>query len=362
MYRLCGLILICWHVALATNAARAVETSTPMLETDIGGVHVQAAKLFATTGQVGLLGRDGRLWSVPPQSLGNPVWSHDPFRPYTASDMKSRLEKEMGDRFEVVNTRHFVVAFPRGQRDVWPQRFEDLYTACVHYFSVRGFTPTEPEFPMVAIVWHNRDEFHQAAQREGTKIGEEIIGFYWQVSNRLMMYDLGNAARGKNWRETAETIIHEATHQTAFNVGIHRRFTPTPSWVGEGLATMFEAKGVYDAHDFPERANRVNTSRLAEFRQFQKTKRTKDSIQDLLTSDRRFQENPSGAYAEAWALTFFLVETMPREYAKYLQITAERLVFQTYSPADRYADFVSVFGQDFTMLDARLTRFINELK
>ena len=41
----------------------------------------------------------------------------------------------------------------------------------------------------------------------------------------------------------SDTIIHEATHQTAYNVGVHARFADQPRWLVEGLAMMFEAEG-----------------------------------------------------------------------------------------------------------------------
>ena len=47
--------------------------------------------------------------------------------------------------------------------------------------------------------------------------------------------------------ENSATIIHEVTHQVAFNCGVHTRFNDVPRWVSEGLATMFEAKGVWNS-------------------------------------------------------------------------------------------------------------------
>ena len=36
------------------------------------------------------------------------------------------------------------------------------------------------------------------------------------------------------------TVVHEATHQMAFNCGLHARLAPVPVWVSEGIATYFE--------------------------------------------------------------------------------------------------------------------------
>ena len=362
MFRWRGLCVLCgWCLATLPKPGVAADARS-MLETDINGTHVEGMLLFQNERQSSLLARDGHWWTYKPEAATNTRRMTDDFRPYTASEMRTRLSREVGDRFEVSSTRHFIVAYPKGQKEIWPQRFEELYGSCVHYFSIRGFTLSEPEFPLVAIVWHNKEEFRQAAKNEGTTLGDDVLGYYWQVSNRLMMYDIGgNATQGKHWQETADTIIHEATHQTAFNTGIHNRFVNSPAWVAEGLATMFEPKGVHDSRDYPDQADRINRGRLAQFRQFQASKRTDNSLQDLVASDQRFKDNSAGAYAEAWALTFYLVETTPRDYAKLLQKTAQRPQFKEYTAAERYADFVSVFGPDFRMLDARFTRYMMEL-
>ena len=85
-------------------------------------------------------------------------------------------------------------------------------------------------------------------------------------------------------------------------------------------------------------------------------------MQALVASDRLFRSNPQAAYAEAWALTFYLVETQPRKYTKYLTLTAERPPFTQYTAAQRTADFTAVFGDDWRMLEARFLRFIKGLQ
>ena len=36
------------------------------------------------------------------------------------------------------------------------------------------------------------------------------------------------------------TVIHEATHQIAFNCGLHTRYADNPLWLTEGMALYFE--------------------------------------------------------------------------------------------------------------------------
>ena len=73
------------------------------------------------------------------------------------------------------------------------------------------------------------------------------LGHYDPASNRVFLFDVTSGTSGDDWSENADTIIHEATHQTAYNVGVHKRFTAAPRWLVEGLATMFEARGVWNA-------------------------------------------------------------------------------------------------------------------
>jgi hypothetical protein len=179
----------------------------------------------------------------------------------------------------------------------------------------------------------------------------------------VTLYDSG---RGKNdteaWKNDAETVIHETAHQTAFNTGVHNRFTITPRWVVEGLGCLFEARGVYDSSHYPNVEDRINRGRLSSFRQIVAAGWAPGSLLSLVESDRIFETHPSIAYAQAWALTMFLSETQPRNYNAYLAKTAARKDFEPYAAAQRRADFTASFGSDLRMLEAQFLRYIAGLK
>jgi hypothetical protein len=159
----------------------------------------------------------------------------------------------------------------------------------------------------------------------------------------------------------AETIIHEATHQTAYNTGIHNRLNDTPGWVVEGLATMFEAPGVWDARHNPQLAQRINRYYLKRFRLFL-DKRQKNWLPRLVASDQSFAVLSETAYGQSWALTFYLMEKQPRQFGDYLRKTVRRPAAKQYTPKARLADFTSVFGENWPMLEARVARFVAELE
>jgi hypothetical protein len=227
---------------------------------------------------------------------------------------------------------------------------------------VRGFELEEPLYPLVAVVFRGRDEYMRAAAASGRPMHPNTLGHYDPITNRVFLFDITASSRGVEWSENADTIIHEATHQTAFNTGVHRRLTATPRWVGEGLATMFEAPGVWSERYDHTQADRINRDRLTGFREYAAGRRQPGSLARMLSSDDIFRSDADGAYAEAWALSFYLCETQPRLYATYLKKTAELPVSTEYPAVERMADFQSIFGSDLKLFEAKFLRYLEELK
>ncbi|MGE0608636.1 MAG: DUF1570 domain-containing protein [Pirellulales bacterium] len=340
---------------LAQSAAAAPPRTVFKLELD--GVKLEGTSLAATASQMLLLDREGKLWDFHPDQARNVQATTTVFHAYPSGVVRSRLQAEFGKGYDVTGTGHYLVVHPAGQKDQWGQRFENLYRSFWHYFSVRGFKLTEPEFPLVAVVLPSRDDFQRYAHRTGTNASPGVIGYYSPQTNRVAMYDLGGGDGKQIGSENLATIIHEATHQTAFNTGIHNRFCQTPRWVAEGLGTLFEAPGVWNSRSNARYRDRLNPGRKADFDRLV-AQRPADRLPQLISGDRLFQADPTAAYAEAWAFTHFLVETRPRDYSAYLAKTAARGNFTGYSAAQRQADFTAVFGQNLQLLDAQFVKFM----
>jgi hypothetical protein len=221
----------------------------------------------------------------------------------------------------------------------------------------------EPEFPLIAIVVTRPEDMYEYAAREGIRIGPGVLGYYSSVSNRVILYDQDRGRRQtkRGLSENEATIIHEATHQTAFNTGIHDRRSLAPRWVCEGLGTLFEAPGVWDSRQYPHQSDRVNRGRLENFQRIAGTLNGR-RLGAFIASDQLYVQSPGAAYALGWALTFYLIETQPRKYGQYLARTASLPPFEEYSPAQRTADFTSVFGRDLNLLSAQMVRYLADLK
>jgi len=355
--------LVVAFLVLAGVLARGEEPGKFTIESLVRGRRLEGTPLFWSEQQILLLGRDGRLWEFAPSEAQDYRKTAADFRPLTASVLRGQLENELGRAYEVSGTGHFLVAHPRGQKDHWAQRFEEMYRSFAAYFSVRGFQLQQPPFPLIAIVWKSKEDFQRYTARDGLKPTNDLLGYYSINTNRVTLFDVGDGrSNSADWQRNLSTVIHEAAHQTAFNTGIHNRFCPPPRWVAEGLGTLFEARGVNNSRAYTSQSDRINRERFEQFKQYRATRRKSDSLMQLIASDRVFDRDGAAAYSEAWTLTFFLVETQPREYARYLARTGSRPAFTEYPSAARLSDFTGVFGSDFRMLDARFLRFVDSLK
>lgn len=309
-----------------------------------------------------LLRRDGKISTLPVKTDNDYKAVKKGFDPYSSSQIRKRLQKEFGKQYQVSVTRNFVVVHPPGDYVVWAMPFQKLYARFEAYFSSRGITLERPEFPMVAVVLRTRGEFDRFLKAYH-RYDKNILGYYSTMSNRIITYDQTKGkSTNQNWFFNADTIIHEATHQTAYNTGIHSRFSPVSRWVSEGLAMLFEAPGVNNSMYYTRLSDRVNRDRLVSLKHFYKQGKVKGKLAEVVIRDDLFRSDPQLAYALAWGMTFYLTEKKPDEYRRFLRKDGQRSDFSNYSAKDRANDFAAAFGNDLTGLESNMERFFKELK
>jgi len=305
----------------------------------------------------------------------------EPFVPVTREQMCKLLKQEFGPEFNVLMTPNYIICY--NCRDEHARAcgrlLENLHRAFTRYFMVRGFKLEEPQFPLVAIVFRTADEFRDYAKRElKESFHEEVIGFYSFLSNRVAMYDMpewlsshlhaagGGVAGRRMRRDTLDaavaTIIHEAVHQLAYNTGFHRRFSENPLWLAEGLAMYFEAPtrraGVWRG------VGAVNRLRMPVFRDHYLVGRKRFDIASLVRDDERLRnpETAQLAYAEAWALTYYLLKNRRQQFCKYLEILRAKPPLGQDTPEQRLADFKEAFGPNFDKLAQAVIVYMRTLR
>jgi hypothetical protein len=343
--------------ALAACSAHA-EPAPFMMRATVDGRTIEGQPLAWDADEIFLLGRDGALHEFKSADAKDSKKTAKAYTGYSAGEMQALARAEFGQRFDISISTHFVVVRPRGQGGEWVRRLETLYSGFTTYMSIRGFRIADPPTHLLAIVFPSRDEYYAHAAKAGTTLGEGTLGHYDGQSNRFYMYDI--KSEGGDEAGNIETIIHEATHQTAYNVGVHARFAEQPRWLVEGLAMMFEAPGVWSSTTLHDQADRINRYRLDEFRSGAES-REANWLPQLVAGDEPFKSNVFDAYAQAWTLAFYLCETRPQEFSAYMARVAKRKPFTAYPPAERLNDFQAVFGSDFKLLGAHLQRFVDGL-
>lgn len=350
--------ILAWALLGLLGAANRATGAGPVVSLELHGRKIEGMPLGSSSQQVALLGRDGALWHFKPGEPKNFRTLPGDFRSYSPSEMRGLLMREFGPQYEVSGTGSYLVVHPKGQRDTWAARFEELYRSFRHYFSVRGQNPTAAQFPLVAIVCPRRADFDRMCEAEGMRKPPNLLGFYSPKTNRVLMYD-ATSGDEPGQQDNVETIFHETAHQVAFNTGIHDRFSGTPRWAAEGIGTLFEARGLYAPSLYRDQKDRINRKCLAGM-QTRLENWKSGTLAHVISSDRIFDSDGTTAYCIAWSFTFFLAETDSRRWCEYLQKVKGSEIGAP--PAKRLKDFTSVFGDNLTMMESRYLRFIRDLK
>jgi len=176
--------------------------------------------------------------------------------------------------------------------------------------------------------------------------GMNVVGYYAYDSNRLIAYQQNLSWRDdeEDWIETMDTIVHEAVHQTACNCGIHSRLYNNPRWVVEGLATVFEAKGINNYFKHSDFNSRINYDRLKSLKRYYKNGKMRNRVGDIVTSDEIFRSDPELAYGLAWGLSFYLSQRQPHLYVQYLEKLQEHEKTSSFGSTNRLKYFEQTFG------------------
>jgi hypothetical protein len=347
----------------------------------------ESGRLLVTAQDGGLLllGRDGVIWAIAPDELIKHTSDVAPFEPFTRDEMVKRMFAVLPKNFEVLPTnqyKHYLIFYEtsRPYAQWCGSLFERLYMAFTNYWSHKGFELTEPEFPLVAVIFADKQAYLKFSRADLGTAGESIVGYFHLATNRMTMYDLTGAASAGRQSvmvsnaaqinqilaqpealQTVSTIIHEATHQIAFNCGLHTRLSDCPVWFSEGIAVFFETPDLRSANG-RNGIGAVNQPRLDLFQKYL-TYRPSDSLITLLATDKRLHDAKQSltAYAEAWALTYFLIKKHPKEYVAYLQMLSKKKPLMRDTPETRLNEFQQAFG-DINKLDTEFFRFMSRVR
>jgi len=237
---------------------------------------------------------------------------------------------------------------------------------------LRYATLLSPELKMAAGFWSPKDNigvfYDQGTSRMMkvlTEIAKDMQKDKQKYRGTAVSKDFAQLANSldlliKVAKEEAdiEVVSHEATHQLAGNTGIMPRDKIGARWAHEGLASYFETPAGAGWGGI----GAVNQTRLADYHIISRD--PKRTPLELVVSDGLFyvattQEEAVEAYGQAWALTYFLMETRFNKLIEYYKKSTE--FDNEASPQLRIDAFTEIFG-DMRRLEREFHVFMESLK
>ncbi len=376
------LVVVIWAVLTCPKIARALDHV--VISRDGREQHITGQILSdAVDGSLLVIDREAQLWAVQADELVGRTQDDAPYQPMQMDELGERLMEYMPSGSRRHATAHYLICYNTSPAYAqWcGALYERLYLAFCNYWERRGFRLKEPDTPLVALVFDTKQAYERYARPELGDAAGGIVGYYNLQTNRVAMYDLtgtnGLQHSRRGLTSTAQinsllmrpeayrmvaTIIHEATHQLAYNCGLQTRLADIPYWVSEGLAVYFETPDLRSSRGW-RNIGGVNRHRLSQFREYL-GERPSDSLQTLLQDNKRFMSLQTGtdAYAEAWALNYYLIRNHREAYLEYMKILAQKppVVYDT--PQERLQEFQRAFGTNLDDLDEDFLRYIRTVR
>jgi hypothetical protein len=343
-------------------------TGQVLVEDQQGGVLLQA--------------RDNTLWIIPQEEILGRERDETPFRLLDNAEITRQLLSELPDGFQSHTTAHYTICY--NTSDAYARwcggLYERLRRAFYGFWKSRGFELTEPEQRLVALVFDGPESFREYSEPDVGDAAAAMIGYYNMRTNHVTMYDLSGMdslreSRGRvssaahinqilaqpAAERTVATIVHEATHQLAYNSGLQTRYADNPLWVSEGIAVFFETPDLRSTRGW----RGVGAVHPLYLRHFQRQARTSGGqlLLRLLTDDGYFRDPQSAAdaYAGAWALNYYLLRVRRQEYVAYLRESAARQPLAELNSEERVAQFRRAFG-DLEALDSHWRRYMLRIR
>lgn len=275
-------------------------------------------------------------------------------------DLGRRVLADLPPGFDLHVSRHYVICFNTSREYAkWVAAvFERLHEAFTNTWKNAGLEVASPRHPLIVVIFADRSDYEAFATRDVGPAADRVIGYYNLASNRVTTFDLtGSDALRTPDRPSGRagldilaspaaaglvsTLVHEATHQMAFNTGMHRRLAPVPLWVSEGIATYFETPDLNNVRGW-RGVGAVNRPRLDHFlRSYQP-----GCVAAMIRDDEAFRDPDRAVdcYATAWAVCHHLLQVHKPEFVAYLRGLAEKQPLDDDSADQRLAAFEAAFG------------------
>ena len=333
----------------------------------------------ALDGSLLLQHRDQRLEVAAAADVGDRALIEPPPTTPTPREVGADVLRTLPAGFDQLATRHYVVCFDtsRAYAQWCAALFERLHDAFMNFWRQAGLELAGPDHPLVVVIFADRQRYEEHAARDLGAATDRVVGYYNLLTNRVTTFDLTGSepVGGREGRSAGRagleilasrraaglvaTLVHEATHQMAFNCGMHRRLAAVPLWVSEGVAIYFEAPDLASDRGWrgiggvnPPRRERFLTGQQAGW------------LARMVRGDQAFRDPGEAldAYACAWAATAFLIQTRKGAFVDYLRSMSLKEPLGEDDAGRRLDDFSAAFGADPESMEDAIVKFIVRMK
>jgi hypothetical protein len=304
-----------------------------------------------------LMRNDGAIQRISRDHILRETITSIPFEPVSLQNLVAELRKEFGAGFQVRAEHPYVFVTQSKNASQWAERFRNLNASLKQYSRKYALNCSSLDFPLIAIVLGSESEFRQYARAQQADIPPNCGGFYSQRDNRIVLFEDSNKV---SRQEVHDTICHEAIHQLAFNMGLHKRCSGTPMWLAEGFATIFEAPA-YASPNSDGRSRWPASRKGTWLSLLEDDTRLHSLVDSLLRNDNVFKNEPELAYAVSWGLAHHLSTNSPREFADYLHQIGQLPSLVDFSAEDRWSHFRSTFKIEMPQLIRQLKSHLRSL-
>lgn len=321
---------------------------------------------------------DGRLELFQPDAIVARTAITPPTSRETPQELGRRILGELPAGFDLLVTKHYVVCFDTSRQYAqWVAAvFERLHDAFVNFWSRAGFEIRQPDRPLVVVIFSDRRRYEEHAVRDLGAATEQVVGYYNMLSNRVTTFDLTGAESLQTLAQPygrprldlltrpeaaalVATLVHEGTHQLAFNGGLHQRLAPVPLWVCEGVAAYFEAPDLASPRGW-RAIGGTNQPRRDQFLQLP----DRGWLEPLLRDDQAFRSPNAAtqAYARAWAVTAYLMKTKKTAFTHYVRGLSEKGPCTADSGDQRLEEFAAAFGRPDAAMEQAVAAFVARMR
>ena len=308
----------------------------------------------------------------------------------------SQLKVERSAHYVMLHDTSAVKVGRKTRAQIRIELLETVFESFFMKFALDGIVLEPPKEHLMVLLFAEEDTFHRYA----TLLAPELkmaAGFWSPKDNISVFYDQGTTKQMKLLASVAdemqkskmksrgtvaskdmahlansfellikvareesdiEVVSHEATHQLAGNSGVLPRGKIGARWAHEGLASYFETPAGAGWGGI----GAVNKTRLTDYRVISRDP-NRNSLK-LIVSDRLFSSAKDlgqavEAYGQAWALTYFLMETRFDKLIVYYQKCSR--FEDDLSAESRTKVFIDVFG-NLQSLEEEFRSFMETLK